>query len=1522
MTKQLIIMCLSLLIIESSLNSQVWINEFLASNVGNLADPQYGVYSDWIELYNEGSTSINLSGWSLSDEETNNPTWHFPQNISIAPKSYLLVWADGQNTGLHTDFKLSADGESVVLYNSVGQLVDFLPFGSQNQDVSYGRKTDGSKDLGLFTTPTPGKSNNSSKFFTSAVEQVPVFSVNGGFFSKAIELDIKNLYNTGTIRFTSDGSDPSETSLIFSVPILINQTTVVKARMFYPNQIPGPIVTNTYFINEKFEQRKLPVLSLSTHPDYFYGKDSGLYVQNFKPEWEYPIHLEFYQNDGLLGFHHDAGVQVGGLNAWILPQKLLNIYSRKAYGSGKFNFQIFPRNKRNEFGDLILRCSGNDWSNTLFRDGLMQSLIHDYADLDAQDFRPTSVYINGKYLGIHNIREKQDADYCNYYHQINEDSLDYIENNTEVKEGNLNSYNSMVGLLSTGVQSDANFALLQSMMDTKNYTDYIISQIFSANTSWGHNVSCFKNRSGANQWRWLLHDYDRGFDLANVNSTGMNWATATNGQSYSNPAWATLFLRKMLENNNYKKAFISRFADHLYVSYHPVTIENKINYFANLIRSEMPYQIARWKGTTSSYGDAIPTLEFWENEVSQLKEYGIQRNAFMWTDLLNFFNLAGLSTLNLYISSTDAGTIKLHDFKIPTFPWKGTYLQKIELTLQANANPGFQFHHWEKIMTSAHSIFPLQSTWKYRDEALAPPADWNSPNYDDRNWTQGKAEFGYGDGDEATTLQYGNDPNNKTITYYFRQNFHIDTISNIVNLFFRFKADDGAVIYVNGKEIYRFNVPSQPTKIEFNTLASSNISGTAENEFRSIEIPKTTLQSGENLIAVEVHQVNPSSSDISFEGELLAEYVSSVTIAQYSPIYSLQLEKEASNLRAVFEIDGHCGILSENISTDTKLVKACSPYIATGNVLVKTGVKLSIEPGVEIKFPAACNLIINGHLDAQGSEKEPIIFSGLNDKTIWGGLFFQNSDSTNFLNFAQFTNASAGLDRTYQPAAISCYHADLSMDHLQLTNVMDNPIFSRFSNIVLRNSNIKSKVTGDCINVKQGFAIVENCEFEGSIEQDMDAIDYDGVKNGIVKNNIIHDFRGDNNDGLDIGEKCENLEIENNYIYHCFDKGISVGQQSTASLFDNTIVYTTIGIALKDQSKATIDHCTFFGNQQGVSAYEKNSGLLGGSGIITNCIVSNASSDAYRADTFSSLNFVDCLSDLDPGLPNRGDINENPEFVNPTYYNFQLKSGSPAIGKASDASNLGTRNVRPQSEIYQLLISEILYDDSLSNYPEYLEIYNPGNKDISLANYRISEGVEYVFETPAIIHAKEAIIITSDKIKFSQFQGQVFQWTDGKLKNEGERILLFDKDGILVDFVNFDNKAPWPPVNMLGGKSIELISANLDNHFGSNWKYSETTGGSPGSFTEISNADQVQNSSFKLRPQPASDWVELEFEHSVNDANCYVYNMLGVCCSAQKANGINLKINLIDKNFSDGNYLVQVIDKNGTSSSQLLSIVK
>ncbi len=467
-------------------HAQVLLNEFQASNATTIADPGSGGFNDWLEIYNSALSPADLTGWHLTDSN-DSLKWAFPAGTLVPAGGFLLIWADGTGTGLHTSFKLGAGGEQLAIYDASGVQIDQVTFVEQPTDVSYGRPDnmsgDGGSPWGYFAKPTPGASNNTSVFYTDYVRQVPVFSQAGGFFSGPVIVSIADLYAAGTLRYTLDGVVPTESSSVFAQPIQITATTVVKARMFYQNQLPGPVVTNTYFINEGFEQRGLAVLSLSTNPEYFFGQDSGLYVQDFKPTWEYPVHLEFYEPDGLLGFHHDAGVQVGGENAWILPQKLLNIYSRKQYGSGHFDYQLFPNNPRKTFGDIILRCSGSDWSYTFFRDGLMQGLIQAQADVDGQDFRPVAVFINGAYLGIHNIREKEDAEYTEHYHGIPPDSLDYIENNAEIKEGNDLAYQQMVALLNAGVQSDAAFQALDALADTENFTDFTISQVYVANTN-------------------------------------------------------------------------------------------------------------------------------------------------------------------------------------------------------------------------------------------------------------------------------------------------------------------------------------------------------------------------------------------------------------------------------------------------------------------------------------------------------------------------------------------------------------------------------------------------------------------------------------------------------------------------------------------------------------------------------------------------------------------------------------------------------------------------------------------------------------------------------------------------------------------------------------------------------------------------------------------------------------------------------------------------------------------------------
>ena len=1457
MIKHLYTLCTAgLILLATPATSQVLLNELQASNSTTIADPDNGEYNDWLELYNAGPTTINLSGWSLSDNG-DNTEWYIPDGTTLPAGAFLLIWANGTGTGLHTSFSLSADGEELTLYNTSGNAVDKITFDAQQTDKSFGRQTDGNNPWGYFAKPTPGTSNNTSTFYTDYVRQEPVFSIPGGFYTSPVTVTIIDKYHAGTLRYTLDGAVPTYASPIFGQPLHITATTVVKARMFYPDQLPGPVVTNTYFINEGFEQRGLPVLSLSTNPEYFFGQDSGLYVQDFKPTWEYPIHLEFYEPDGLLGFHHDAGVQVGGENAWILPQKLLNIYSRGQYGGGHFEYQLYPDNSRKRFGDLILRCSGSDWSYTMFRDGLMQGLIDASVDVDDQDFRPCAVYINGQYLGIHNIREKQDADYTEYYHDIDPDSLDYIENNAEIKEGDAIAYQQMVDILNAGVQSDAAFAVLDSVADTQNYTDYMISEIFVANTSWGHNIALFRKRSAEGRWRWLLHDYDRGFNLGNVNGIGMNWFTTPNGSDGANSPWATVFLRNMLENPAFKERFITRFADHLYITYNPATINRRVDLHANWIRPEMPKQIARWLGTTSSYGNAIPSFAFWENEVAKLKQYGVQRNTYMFSDLNSFFGLGGISTLNLEVSNAAHGSIRLHDLDVHSYPWTGKYIQDRPFTLAAEAKPGFNFVRWEKTNNIQSTIFPAGSTWSYSDATTAPPADWNQPSFDDSAWASGGAQLGYGDGDEVTTLSFGGNSSNKTPSYYFRTKVNIADPNAISSLLLRLIADDGAVVYLNGQEIWRVNMAAAPVVIGFNTFALSSVSGTAENAWNELTLPSTGLNAGENIIAVEIHQSDGASSDISFDLELQAVTHGTPEILSTNAVLETTLDANPLTLRAVFESDGTCGTLPDTLKQNQTLSIDCSPYIAAGDVVVLPNVTLTVDPGVEIRFPDHANLWVLGDLHMNGSAQQPILVKNINSDETWGGIFLKNTTAASSMSYVKIEHASAGSNRLYFPAAISAYHANMQLDHLDLTAVDDNPIFSRFSDVELRDSRLRSAVTGDCINVKQGYAIVENCTFEGGTQPDMDAIDYDGVTGGIIRNNLIHDFRGDNCDGLDIGEQCQDLLIENNSIYYCFDKGISVGQQSTATIQNNLIAHTAIGIALKDESVAEVQHCTFYGNQQGVSAYEKNPGNLGGSGSITDCIVSNAALDAYVYDTYSGLTLTRCMSDLD-SISTPGNWNTDPHFVNPTVYDFNLLPSSPAIGSGNGGSNLGPATIVTYGAQPAVMISEILYNDTLTATGEFLEIFNPGSGLIDLTGYTLSAAVDFSFPAGSTIAPGEVLVVAKDATNFNGASFPVYEWSDGKLKNEGEVIYLFDANGLLVDFVRYNNHAPWPESNTLLGRSLELVAANLDNHFATSWQPSAHAGGTPGEFTPVTVTTTLSDDGLvQLYPNPVTDQLNV-----------------------------------------------------------------
>lgn len=155
--------------------------------------------------------------------------------------------------------------------------------------------------------------------------------------------------------------------------------------------------------------------------------------------------------------------------------------------------------------------------------------------------------------------------------------------------------------------------------------------------------------------------------------------------------------------------------------------------------------------------------------------------------------------------------------------------------------------------------------WKYLDTGVEPPQDWRALGFDDAAWKSGPAELGFGDGDEATVI-HGGPSDNRYTAVYFRRLFPVSNPAEYSRLTVSLRRDDGAVVYLNGQEIFRSNMPMGP--VDYSVWAVS--SSTSETTFYTQDVEPALLVSGTNLVAVEVHQANKTSSDLSFDLELTA----------------------------------------------------------------------------------------------------------------------------------------------------------------------------------------------------------------------------------------------------------------------------------------------------------------------------------------------------------------------------------------------------------------------------------------------------------------------------------------------------------------------------------------------------------------------------------------------------------------------------------------------------------------------------
>ena len=398
--KYLLILIFIIYISEAS--SQVYINEFQAYNASSYLNQETGNYSDWIEIYNDGDYNVDLGGYSMTNGINEPFKWMIPYGFLIPPKGYLLIWADKLNYDLHSNFSLKGKGGQILLYDSSNEVVDSVSYDLQYPDISFGR--DGVDYNWCFLEePTPGE-NNPGPISTVEISQEPIVSLQGGFYAGPQLVELTSIVSEAIIRYTVDGSRPTQSSVVYTDAIHINETTVLRAASFEEDLRPSKTITNTYFIDTDFS---LPVVSIATNNENLWDEQIGIYTQdNCTEDWERPVNIEFYDTNGSRGFSHLAGINIHGGYNQILPMKSLAVWARNKYETDKIEYKLFKDKPVDQFTSFILRNSGNDWAYSMLRDGLMHTIVKGRMDIDYQEYQPADVFINGEYWGIHNIREK------------------------------------------------------------------------------------------------------------------------------------------------------------------------------------------------------------------------------------------------------------------------------------------------------------------------------------------------------------------------------------------------------------------------------------------------------------------------------------------------------------------------------------------------------------------------------------------------------------------------------------------------------------------------------------------------------------------------------------------------------------------------------------------------------------------------------------------------------------------------------------------------------------------------------------------------------------------------------------------------------------------------------------------------------------------------------------------------------------------------------------------------------------
>ena len=1237
------------------------------------------------DINHDTYASSSVSG---ADEET-----FFQTSLSVSgliQEQNVIAVEIHQRSSSSSD--ISFDLELVSERYSNAILVDSVTFDEQITDVSQGRLVE-DNSWSFFGEPTPGYINNTPASFSSEFSSPVASSLASGFYNAPVTVDLFSASDE-QIYYTLDGSRPGTNSILYNNQIAIENTTVLKARSFSVDKLPGEIFMSTYFINDG---NHLPTVSLIAEPETLWDEDIGIYINEFKQR-EIPVTIQYFNDNSEIQFTASAGARLGGENIWTKPQKPFTIYARDRFGQDFINYQLFENKQIANFSRFVFRNGGDDWEETLIRDPMTESIVSGMMSCGYMAYTPSSLFLNGEYWGIHNIREKFNKTYFFENYAVDPNNIDHLEYGSTpdgtqllIVEGDLIHYETMINFItSNDLNNPENYSQIVQWMNIDSFIDHVIMTLYCANTSWGHNREWWRPRSGEGRWNWLIVDLDRGFNIINSYTNLLDNLK----EDYE-------LLHYLLDSDLFYNRFIQRSAAHLNNTFSSTRIVNIVDSLSLRIAPEIDRHAFRW-----SNDGGISSASDWEDELNKIKQFSSNRSSTVVGHFIEEFNLDGVIELNTTVIPNNSGTILINGVPVIDFGQDSYYFKNKPISISVIAKPGYEFVGWDNLSDSTNLIY--------------------------------------------------------------------DCITD-------------------------------------------------------------------------------------------------------------------TNFTAVFESSNQVilpSVISENMSLDNE-----QTYIATTDILVPTSVTLTVNAGADIKMMQNTNLIIEGKLIINGSAQNYVKISSFidNEDSRWGAICFNSSVDTSSILYTKISGASKGFDPILYYGAISSINSNIIIEHTDIEDV-EYPVYIKGGSVTANGCSFSCDYICDFINVKDGNALIENSVFYGSSAVDTDAIDFDNVQNGVVKNNKIYNFIGSNSDGIDIGEDSQNILIESNLIFHSGDKGVSVGQNSSVILRKNLIVGCKIGVAVKDYASANVINNTFFQNDTSIAAYEKNLGSGGGSVESVNNIISNSPILSVYMDEESSVNVNYSLSNTDV-LEGEGNIFEDPLFINEDIYNFEIdnesvciNSGDPTIGTDEDGSipDIGAYYIYDDSDypfaipsdlVDQLVINELLAinntinEDDEGDYDDWIEIYNPTDYDISLTGLYLTDDIGQLNKwrfsgSSSILPSKDYLLVWCDDSDAND--GGLH--TNFKLDSDGEEIAIVKSDGAtIIDYISFgvqladqsygripDGSEHWSIISPTPGVSNNELSIGLNPTIPNNYRL----------YTNYPNPFNVETS---IR-------YDVPIESNVS---IYIYNLMG-----------------------------------------------